>query len=587
MGRARGNAAPLTSITVKYDLFDLPTAQHKAGLAGLLLQLDSMKARNLPEDAIPQVAGQTPTTAAIHFTEKSVQALFDDLYDATAEEVVVKSKWQGAKPKREEEVEETDEEGKKTTSKRYVYDQVQPSGHFLRQHLPEMDRGKDWHKLWRDMLWNIPRGIPNTRIPFELRAGWDAKKHKGGGPKRSCKEGKEVWDNLLRVERAKAKGEFYTAKVASSLWLGAQAANAEAIPFQGRAEQTLLLHFWQLTVLVFAPQQIDADGQGQFVGYVLAIPEVADLENFLADYPIMLSELGTAVRGFRPAEAVIDLPAQGALTFLEHLARLSQRAATKSRVAYSVDSIEFVHLAKFGNNTKSMAAGRIAPRPELVEAYRAIVGQPGRPSPFRNPLFRRGLMLALLNDQPWHQPFAGLLSNYPWPHFLRSTKTPRTMPLFASDAAAKFRADSDYHRQWKEMLKVTTQDDSQAARRPTEQLPLLIHRLVRNYVKQKTEEKSGIKWEDFKGKKIKDPETGRERTDVPKAYSEAREKIASGTFLEMRSRREQDFVDHFTATFCSVRQYLPEAEFQVVAEALLKEPDDVKTLTLLALSANS
>ena len=38
-------AAPGASVTVKYDLFDLPTAQHKAGLAGLLLQIESMKAR--------------------------------------------------------------------------------------------------------------------------------------------------------------------------------------------------------------------------------------------------------------------------------------------------------------------------------------------------------------------------------------------------------------------------------------------------------------------------------------------------------------------------------------------------------------
>ncbi len=74
---------------------------------------------------------------------------------------------------------------------------------------------------------------------------------------------------------------------------------------------------------------------------------------------------------------------------------------------------------------------------------------------------------------------------------------------------------------------------------------------------------------------------------MPEAYREAREKVASGTFLEMRSRREQAFVDHFTATFCSVKQFLPEKEFRIVAEALLTEPENVKTLTLLALSANS
>ena len=104
---------------------------------------------------------------------------------------------------------------------------------------------------------------------------------------------------------------------------------------------------------------------------------------------------------------------------------------------------------------------------------------------------------------------------------------------------------------------------------------------------RKTEDKSGLKWENFKDKRIKDERTGRERVDVPPAYREAREKVASGTFLEMRSRREQAFVDHFIATFCSVKQFLSEEDFQLVAEALLKQHENVKTLTLLALSANS
>ena len=33
------------SITIRYELYELPTAQHKAGLAGLLLQIDSMNER--------------------------------------------------------------------------------------------------------------------------------------------------------------------------------------------------------------------------------------------------------------------------------------------------------------------------------------------------------------------------------------------------------------------------------------------------------------------------------------------------------------------------------------------------------------
>src|SRR4051794_13163218 len=79
-------AAP-TSIDVHYDLYDLPSAQHKAGLAGLLLQIENMRERQvagqLPSDReIPEIVEETATTAVICFTERSAQDLFDDLYNA-------------------------------------------------------------------------------------------------------------------------------------------------------------------------------------------------------------------------------------------------------------------------------------------------------------------------------------------------------------------------------------------------------------------------------------------------------------------------------------------------------------------------
>jgi CRISPR-associated protein Cmx8 len=570
MGKAKTKAPPVESVTVRYDLFELPTAQHKAGLAGLLLQIQSMRDRQrhgAGDEHIPRVEATT-TTATVRFTAASVQGVFDDLYDAALERVLVKSKWQGQEPVDTVDIEEAGPDGEPPRkSRRFVYEVVQPCGHFLRQHLPKMDPTKDWHKLWREMLWAVPRGRPLSRIPFEERAEG-----------RHCGEGQAVWADLVRVEKARRTNQFHTTEVASSLWLGAQAFNAEAVPFQGRAEQSLLLHFWPLTVQVFAPQQLDADGNSDFVGYVLAIPEVSDLEGFLADYPQLLKELCTDVRGYRPAEAVIDLPAQGALEFLNHLARLARHKAERSRVQYSVGSIEFFHLVKLGNNIKTMAAGRVAPRPYLLDGYRSIVGEPGHPSPYRNPLFRRGLMLALLNEQGWYQPFAAFLSERPWPFFIRCQESPRATPWFAADAARRF------EEEFKELQREKTAMSQPNVGAP--RLPLLIHRIVRDYVNRRTEEKSGLKWDDFKDNKVKD-ESGRERINVPQPYRDAKEKIASSVFLEMRSRREQDFVDHFTRTFCSVKQFLSEADFAEVARALLESPDDVKTLTLLALSANS
>ena len=45
---------PSERITLHFDILDLPTAQHRAGLAGLVLQVESMKKRRLPADRIPE-----------------------------------------------------------------------------------------------------------------------------------------------------------------------------------------------------------------------------------------------------------------------------------------------------------------------------------------------------------------------------------------------------------------------------------------------------------------------------------------------------------------------------------------------------
>src|SRR5258707_962146 len=129
MAKSKAKPKVLQSVTVTYDLFQLPTAQHKAGLAGLILQIRSMHERHRPQDTIP-VVDVLSTSATVTFTEKSVQGLFDDFYDAQTVEVAVRSKWPGRHPKGEKEVEEIDEEGKPRKAKRFLYDVIQPCGHF-------------------------------------------------------------------------------------------------------------------------------------------------------------------------------------------------------------------------------------------------------------------------------------------------------------------------------------------------------------------------------------------------------------------------------------------------------------------------
>jgi len=124
---------------------------------------------------------------------------------------------------------------------------------------------------------------------------------------------------------------------------------------------------------------------------------------------------------------------------------------------------------------------------------------------------------------------------------------------------------------------------------PDDRLPLLVLHMIRNYVRRKTEDRSGIKWDSFKDKRIKDEEDGKERIDVPKAFREEQEHVAEKTFLDIRSRHGEDFARYFADCFGAVPQWSIASadDFQTICNAVVHKPDEVRILALLALSACS
>ena len=120
--------------------------------------------------------------------------------------------------------------------------------------------------------------------------------------------------DLVRVARKGKKP--VVGSLSSALFLGAQAIGPERLNFKGRIEHNLLLHFWPLVVLPSVPWAINREGKSEEAGYVISIPEVSDLARFCDKWPEALAKLSTEIRGFRPAQAVIDLPAKGRLNSL-------------------------------------------------------------------------------------------------------------------------------------------------------------------------------------------------------------------------------------------------------------------------------
>jgi CRISPR-associated protein Cmx8 len=454
---------PEPPVVVPYDVFTLPTAFHKAGLAGLILLIESLKARQIltVDEAKYEV---TATGATVTFTEKLVGKLFDDLYDAEAGQV--KEKKAGGRKKNVE----ANEAGKKPKESPPV-----PKFTALRDMLPDGD--ELWIKLWRDMIFQALRSQPATWKPYKDRiAGLTYRVKK-----------RDPWADLQRHHTAHRNGQLCTGKLSGSLLPGIQEDNPEMIPCQGWLHHNLLLHFWPLAVLLFAPQQLKAEkknGEFQvktdFVGYTLAVPDVSNLKDFVREYPKLLASLTKAPCGYRPAQSVIDLPAEGALAFLDDLAVLSGLQVETGELRFSIGAVEYLHVFKEKRNVKTMAAGRVAPDRHLLSGYRAIVCPKDESTRYRNPLFRRGLLLALLDGLEWYQPFGNVFSTFDAEVFVRRPRQAdeeKGPPQFATDAAKKFRHETKLFTQTLER-----QADMPDIPRPTAPPAVIVNRVVRSYL---------------------------------------------------------------------------------------------------------
>lgn len=570
MAKKSAKPAAPTSIDVRYDLRDLPSAQHKAGLAGLLLQIENMRerraARQLPTSCeIPEIIGQTSTTVVIRFSEHSVQALIDDLYNANPVERWT-YKWpkdKKGRPKREVPEEITDARGRKAVKIRLYFDDAEPFSFFLDRY---MDGDKEhWHKLWRNMIYDVPRNKPMSRLPYKSRA-----------EDQPTQEGADSWKALLAGHRARASGSLATAELAGSLMLAVQAITAEAVPFVDRVEDQLLLHFWPLTARVFVPQRVDADGKSEFVGYALALPEVGNLDKFCKCYKKLLEKLGAERIAYRPRDAVVALPEQGPLEFLHNLDRLTAEKVLDERPSEYVAGIEFFHMVVAGRNVKLRAHGRIPVEERLIADFGAIRRD------FHNSELVAGLLLSLLRNRPWFAELGAPLHEREWSFFVHSAnerrRTPAAMVGFAWEVDRIFKSLSPHHLTLPnaEEPSMNAPDESPA------RVDSIVYDLVKNYVKERACKRAGV-----------DPN----QDNWGSLTNEERRDVCAKLFLEFRSRHGDEFVGYFTDTMAAAPQRIDKGDFLEITRALMRHHtadegpdrqrtrDDVKTLTMLALAS--
>jgi CRISPR-associated protein Cmx8 len=574
------STATVETLTLDYQLAELSSSQHRAGLAGLVLvvqwlQDDPIFQEKVKAGAICRLTRLDDNGATLEINQSGLEALFDEIYsahkDEKAETKLRKNKKGEIKePIRTEEHEDIDPKTKKPKVDQktgrvrkkilYFYHVTIPKGSFLatEEYDPTFNKQSDtgiWIKLWRDGIWEILKGKHTSRLPFHNRA--DNRTESS-----YTSDAVKLWEKLIKSPES-------SVKLPGSFFLGAQENNAENVKFQDKLRFQFLLHFWFYTAFIYIPQitKLEKDKQqkkyvekSNFFGYSIAIPDVSSLRFFCDDFKDILRNRGVEPIAYRPRDVVVDLAIESALDALKKLKERLEIIEGDKSISDLVLGFDVIH-AKPGEDVKILGITRIKPDSVMVDEYAQFRGA------FRSPTFRQQYLGNLVKRKEWHAGFDALLCKLPYEQTIENK-------YFRGDVRKKIQSLIEEEKHMAETSQKSTVSD----------IEILIFKLVKTYVRRKVESKYQLKWKEEWANK-----EGREKHKGYDEYSEKKSKISKSAFLEVRSRTEQgDFIRYFTGTLCSVPQYMGSDSYVKLAQALYDEEEyeKVRTLTLLALSAN-
>ncbi len=290
----------MDKITLEYNVFDLPTAQHRAGLAGFLFlhkYLKGIDAEPLPEITI----SKKEYDVSIEITEENLQTMFKELYHANCKDT-----------------------------------KGEASGFALEQYgLPD-----NWLKNWKTAV--------NVAIIGTYK----------GEYKLFCKKDKqkEATDMYRYLSGASKEKKRFNLK--KQIYIGSMTNNEENVPFTNKLKDKLLLYFWQQVMQVYQiqdPEIAKKPDRKKNFECVIVIPDVFQPKRFVEKY---ISFLYSLKKKNRYQDTVLSLPSEGGLEFLHSFFNILQ-INEKRTFGSTIRGSEIYHLKKEGKNTKILQHNRI------------------------------------------------------------------------------------------------------------------------------------------------------------------------------------------------------------------------------------
>ncbi|MEM7182596.1 MAG: type I-MYXAN CRISPR-associated protein Cmx8 [Spirochaetota bacterium] len=601
----------IQEITLRYDLLQLPSSQHKAGLAGLYLMIQWLKEQGINEtlsartevserhlqvtlnkqdvkDLFSEVYKPIPMrvesekirTKGKKGVKKEIKPLktinkpvktemyvyaskatskFDPTKTLLEEVKVVNPKNQKVnkkyiyeeearkskkKDKNKNEIEPLRIESFTEQKQFYVYEDVRPYAPLLCSYeAGENHADLLWAKLWRDMMWNILKGVPATRNPYEDRLQGKA-----------TKDVDTSWNSLTNPKN-------HITKLPSSFYLGAQEKNAENVSFQDASKHLFLLHFSPLVWQVYVPQTMKYDTNRKDyklvdAGFAICIPDISHLQSFCDLFPEYMQARSPQKYGYKPMASVVYI---NEVAGYDSSFRLHQ--ALKAKLGESffelIHAQDILHCEKDGNNIRIRSTLRIRPNFDEEEEILKLN------QTYANYLFKKQIIHNHLHSKDDLHEFFQLCSTFPHKYFFKYGQG-----NFKNDTITFFAIK----KQEGEMMP------------ESKSLEVLVYQVIKSYLYGRLEAKFQLKWDNsIKG------------TEKEKDYNDKKEKVAKEAFLAIRGRKDkQDFINYFTASICAFSQRLGEDGYLTLVNSLYDdsskaEPgwEKVRALCMLALSANS
>jgi CRISPR-associated protein Cmx8 len=600
-------------ITLEYKLHELPSSQHKAGLAGLYLVIDWLDKQDINKELI-QRTEISETGLRVTLTKKDVKDLFDEIYKLVDVERITKSEPKKGNFESFEKLERTifyfyEVESKSKRKDKETKKDIAPLREVIKSEIDKKTgKAKEvkyyiYEEKFPEIQLNDEEEeiepirqeeIEDTVIYYKFNMSYP----NGSFIKSRDNSNEGLWISLWResqwiikgdrqrliYENPQSEAESFWEKVVSNkqendlskvVFLSAQSNNAEKVDFKERTINKFLLHFYGFASQPYAywtKEKIKFKTEEH--GFIFAVPDIVKLKSFVNIFNSLNRENDLIQYPKRPLEGVVFTPSVAGLLLLKNIRDVLTKKINSDYmdVVSGIDLFHYDYVWNKGKpktNRASLFKGYTRVKPDFfleskIAYYNKI---------YHNYFFKKLLLENTLRGKYELSSIYNLFCTMDYKYFFNYWEGE-----FKPDAKTYF-----------EEIKIKGEQEMKVEEKIPKAIESLVYQIVQTYVFSKLESKYQIIWDQERKTLWSKSNNAPANDDDYKNKG----KIAKDAFLAIRSRKDrEDFITYFTSTICSVPHRLGEEGYKVLVESLYNKNEElgwekVRALSMLALSANS